>query len=438
MKKYRCIKSYDNKDIGTIYNEIDKPYWFKNHSSIKHFINHSIRYGKVYFEEFNTQEVSHYGLSIRMKIPVNILNAWAEKGNKRYSTTDKWSSTACFMGDREIISFTKLPDGIVGFQVSGTSSDVYLRAEGFKEFFDTYNKPVDFMENPKPDYKYQDLTGRYIKALVDNADGVYQIKVGEYAKIINNERNPTLDWTYMGYVFNRDSIGTKWELMPEGFDPKSVWSPEVQEKIHERIKEVKSWVPKVGDWIIFSNTGGNITTYGNKEQLKINHPYQIKRITGNFGEKGDCNAYFDNGVSARLSTVDKYQDGVYEKYFRQAFLYEIFTATEGKQGKPIIFATPGEGDYGLNKLSISNKFPLASELKKWYEVGFNPFESNKIYPITFEDCHFNLGKGYKTDSKVKVDSEVQNIKIKQSSPVLLSNTEREVKINVKNNLTIKL
>ncbi len=94
----------------------------------------------------------------------------------------------------------------------------------------------------------------------------------------------------------------------------------------ERAPELKpSSDFKVGDWVVFNKTGGAIS---NKHgSIKKGIPYQIKSLSRPFGSDGNCNAVFEGGLEARLSSVDRFSEkGHYEAYFRRATLIEMAEA----------------------------------------------------------------------------------------------------------------
>ena len=98
------------------------------------------KWAEIIHEEPEQPEINTYGLKVGDKLPANILNEWASVSINCYH---KQSLSWCvysggFIGDRKIESF-KLINGIVGFLVSDTN-EVYLRAEGFKEFAKKFNK----------------------------------------------------------------------------------------------------------------------------------------------------------------------------------------------------------------------------------------------------------------------------------------------------------
>lgn len=83
------------------------------------------------------EKLNTYGLKVGDHLPEAIIRKWSDF-DKNYTIGDEWYKTiATFFGDRKIKSF-KLIDGHVGFEVSDTIS-VFLKAEGFKEFMNSYD-----------------------------------------------------------------------------------------------------------------------------------------------------------------------------------------------------------------------------------------------------------------------------------------------------------
>jgi len=99
-------------------------------------------WAEIITEEPKQPEINTYGLSVGDELPFNILNEWALAGDNRYQENEYLGWRMCnsgFIYDRKIKSF-KVIDGTVGFLVPGTN-EVYLRAEGFKEFAESFDKP---------------------------------------------------------------------------------------------------------------------------------------------------------------------------------------------------------------------------------------------------------------------------------------------------------
>ena len=94
--------------------------------------------------------IDTYGLNVGDFLPNKVIRQWSEQGFNYNQLGKSWQKKSpSFVSDRKIVSF-KVFDSIVGFEVSG-SSTIYLRAEGFKEFMDNFDKPKEdefnFIEN---------------------------------------------------------------------------------------------------------------------------------------------------------------------------------------------------------------------------------------------------------------------------------------------------
>jgi len=79
-------------------------------------------------------------------------------------------------------------------------------------------------------------------------------------------------------------------------------------------------IPKVGDYLVFTNGGGAI--FGIK--IPLNTP--IKLIEIEYEHDNDVNGIFENGNTIRLHSSG-YQKGYYEKYYTiqsQELIYEIY------------------------------------------------------------------------------------------------------------------
>lgn len=103
---------------------------------------HQNEWAEIIPEEPKQPEVNTYGLKVGDEFPANIINGWTLTGNNRYQKNESLGWHMCnsgFIYDRKIESFKNI-DGVVGFLVSGTD-EVYLRAKGFKEFADSFDKP---------------------------------------------------------------------------------------------------------------------------------------------------------------------------------------------------------------------------------------------------------------------------------------------------------
>lgn len=79
----------------------------------------------------------YYGLKIGDKLPKNIISDWSKKENNFHNNKYWCNYFSGFIGDRIIKSF-KIIDGVLGFELSDTAS-IYLKAEGFKEFIESFD-----------------------------------------------------------------------------------------------------------------------------------------------------------------------------------------------------------------------------------------------------------------------------------------------------------
>lgn len=127
---------------------------------------------KEYLKE---EPINTYGLKVGDKLPERVINKWTTI-NKNYLINNnvsfvnpfKWvEETGQFIGNREIEEF-RLIDGCVGFLVSHTNK-VYLKAEGFKEFMDNFDKPM-----PKPGEYWVYVRGINRNCL-NKTDSIYKI-----------------------------------------------------------------------------------------------------------------------------------------------------------------------------------------------------------------------------------------------------------------------
>lgn len=103
---------------------------------------HENKWAEIVTEEPKRSEINTYGLKVGDTLKKDVISAWVMQGPNRYQSEEnsgKWGKGVNFIGDRKIESF-KVIDGTVGFLVSGTN-EVYLRAEGFKEFMESFCKP---------------------------------------------------------------------------------------------------------------------------------------------------------------------------------------------------------------------------------------------------------------------------------------------------------
>jgi len=95
---------------------------------------------------------------LNLEIPQDLLNAWGKLNNKYDSDTKSYYNIGKFVGDRTIIKVSDSITNNVLFQVSGTADSIWLRAEGFKAFYDAeihkYKKPSNIFKNDSERWSY--------------------------------------------------------------------------------------------------------------------------------------------------------------------------------------------------------------------------------------------------------------------------------------------
>lgn len=88
----------------------------------------------------SSKEITEYaGLKIGDDLPTGIITDWCHLDGNEYSSKDGWvKGIGFFSGNKRYIVKLEYINGIIGFLVSGTI-DIYLKADGFREFMDSYN-----------------------------------------------------------------------------------------------------------------------------------------------------------------------------------------------------------------------------------------------------------------------------------------------------------
>lgn len=95
---------------------------------------------------------------LNLKVPQNLLNDWTRLNNKYDSDYKSYYNTSRFCGDRTIIKVSDSITDDILFQVSDTADSIWLRAEGFKAFYDAEihkykklsNEEILFPTTPEP------------------------------------------------------------------------------------------------------------------------------------------------------------------------------------------------------------------------------------------------------------------------------------------------
>jgi len=152
----KCNKFNNNKPNKIYYSEYISCKNSNHTKQIGEFENEYVTHEEVSLEEIQkylpdghpdkivkskpqSTPINTYDLYVGMDLPENIINKWPAQGNNYYEESHGWKKeTRLFIGNRKISSFKEL-NGIIGFEVSGTLN-LFLKAEGFKEFMDNFNK----------------------------------------------------------------------------------------------------------------------------------------------------------------------------------------------------------------------------------------------------------------------------------------------------------
>jgi len=141
------------------------------------------------------EEMNTYGLHVGDKLPEEVICKWSDEGLNYCGISEKWGKKISgFEGNRYIISFKEL-DGVVGFEVSGTAN-VYLRAEGFKEFKENFNKPK---EVPKPDF-------------------VTRFKIGDKIRVLSRPSQYSSGKSEWNAKYPLDKVTYPYEFIVKGYD----------------------------------------------------------------------------------------------------------------------------------------------------------------------------------------------------------------------------
>jgi hypothetical protein len=131
---------------------------------------------EAYDAQFAKKEepINTYGLKVGDTLRVDILNKWGNSGNYLNNGSITFKECGMFRGDRILDSFYNSPAGVI-FKPSGCASGEFgLKAEGFKEFMDNFDKP---MKEDKPKFE----AGKWYKYTRED------IKEPNYAKYSANQ-----------------------------------------------------------------------------------------------------------------------------------------------------------------------------------------------------------------------------------------------------------
>ena len=127
------------------------------------------------------KEITEYaGLKIGDKLPEEIINKWRVCDDNYTSATDThWFRKLGefgFISDRFIVSFKEI-NGFIGFLVSDTDN-VYLKADGFKEFMDSYSRPINTQPIKTTSEQY-DLSTTITRAVKNNDPSIIARETGK-------------------------------------------------------------------------------------------------------------------------------------------------------------------------------------------------------------------------------------------------------------------
>lgn len=143
------------------------------------------------------ESINTYGLKVGDVLPAKIVNAWCKEGknlvidsNWNQKTADYWN------GENKTISYFDLKNNIVTIFFKENSSIHGIKAEGFKEFMDNFDKPKhSFKDNTW--YKVLSTTSNYyVKNKFDN-DGLDSFREHiDDSTYFNSTINLGLEGTY--------------------------------------------------------------------------------------------------------------------------------------------------------------------------------------------------------------------------------------------------
>lgn len=201
---------------------------------------HWNEWAEIITKEPKQPEINTYGLKVGDEFSNRVLSEWAAHGRNRQQKKEmngEWyNHKSNFGSNRSIESFRNI-DGVVGFLVSGTN-EVYLRAEGFKEFAESFDK-LKFEVGKWYRCKGYSYTIKYLRAEARNSKYVIV-----YSDIIYGNKN------YESYPEGTKGVGyidgAGWyeltdlseiqEFLPEGHSDKIIKKKyTLEELINEKI-----------------------------------------------------------------------------------------------------------------------------------------------------------------------------------------------------------
>jgi len=171
-----------------------------------------------------------FGLKIGDILPEKVIRAWANESNN-YSYGNIWTKgIGMFEKDRRVKSF-KIINCVLGFEVSDTAT-IYLKAEGFKEFMDNFDKPkIETQFEVGKWYRYDKIEKHYYKPSENSCLGNGSVKVSE--DIFNGRyRNHNNSWSVTKDVKLLTDLSEIQPYLPDGHVDKINTIPEKETKKH--------------------------------------------------------------------------------------------------------------------------------------------------------------------------------------------------------------
>lgn len=300
------------------------------------------------------------------------------------------------------------------------------------------------------------LIGRYIKALIDHPQSGL-VMCGEYGKIITSYSVDFPSQKNYNFTIDYQKDGKPvYELMPEG------WTPE---------RAATGWIPQVGEYAVMEKAGG--WGYDPQNNGCIAVIKEVKPRKGN-GHNIPEDTYNISGIviNPKRQTYIEFKEVPIKTdvgyICRKAHSNEIPTTKldpqnwcvkltpenkkdivqyfNTKHNRKAIIGSGGYYGYGEStivvcrtkawgRLLTNDEFyelilqgPRVLSNSESYIAAVDPYDNEELIKPRKED----------TPSYININSDVTNLKISTSEPVLLKNTEKEVKILVKQSQTIKI
>lgn len=188
--------------------------------------------------------VNTHGLSVGMNIPQDVLNAWCKKDDNEFDLANSKKSWHKFgshySSNRTIVKFD-VYDGVDGFHPSGVhNNELVVRAEGFLDFMNNFNKPKEEVKFKKGDWIYT----------LPHSNG-WGMSPSDVDK-----------------VFRVEDVETDEEFVKLKLDKSSCPTAVTQGTIRVRVRDIRAAYPheiskeqttnfKVGDWVYVLTTDKN-------------------------------------------------------------------------------------------------------------------------------------------------------------------------------------